>query len=135
VNVTECPVDESQKALLKTVLVVDDTDVNRITTKWFLSSFGYAVVCARSAEDALAIFNPDIHDAVVTDNSMPCMSGSEMAHIIKLRSPSTPVLMVSGSPPEDRSRLDFVAQKPVHLMVLKNALDALLKRKDKTADR
>lgn len=114
---------------LKTILLVDDLDDCRITTKWFLSSVGFSVDSARNAEEALALFNPRIHDVVVTDNSMPGMTGTEMAHIIKLRSPATPVLMYSGQLPEDRSCLDLVLQRPTHLLALKEAVDSLLLEK------
>ena len=111
---------------MKTILLVDDGDDCRITTTWFLANFGYAVDAARTAEEALALFDPKIHDLVVTDNAMPGMTGAEMAHIIKLRSPSTPVLMYSGNPPANRSCLDFVIQRPSHLLTLKDAVDKLL---------
>ena len=111
---------------LQTILLVDDGDSSRITTKWFLSNFGYAVESVRNAGEALALFDPKIHDVVVTDNSMPGMTGVEMAHIIKLRSPSTPVLMYTGLGPEDRSCLDLVIQKPTHLLALKEAVEKLL---------
>jgi CheY-like chemotaxis protein len=110
----------------KRVLLVDDADGSRIIAKWFLGYFGYAVDSARCAEDALAVFDPKIHDAVITDNSMPGMSGVELAGVIKLRSPSTPVIMHTGSLPEDRSCLDMVLQKPSHLLEIKEALDKLL---------
>ena len=113
----------------KTVLLVDDSDVCRLSAKWFLGSFGYTVEAARSAEAALVAFNPKVHDLVITDNQMPGMSGLEMAHIIKLRSPSTPVLMHTGHPPEDRSCIDGVVQKPAHLMNLKDAIEELFASK------
>jgi DNA-binding response OmpR family regulator len=106
--------------------LVDDDDDSRVTTKWFLSNFGYAVESARNAVDALACFDPKTHDLVVTDNSMPGMSGLEMAHVIKLRSPCTPVLMYTGLPPDDRSCLDLVIQRPTHLLTLRAAVEALL---------
>ena len=56
-------------ASLRTVLLVDDQDGNRIMTKWFLNHFGYTVESARSAGEALAMFDPQVHDFVVTDNS------------------------------------------------------------------
>lgn len=118
--------NEKSKSFLKTVLLVDDADTTRITTKWFLTSFGFAVDTARSAEEALALFNPNIHDLILTDNSMHGMSGGEMAHIIKLRSPATPVLMYSGRIPDDQRCLDAVVQKPTHLLALKDAVDRLL---------
>ena len=122
------PADEPSPPAIKTILLVDDGDDCRITTKWFLSNFGYVVDAARNAEQALALFDPKIHDLVVTDNAMPGMSGAEMAHVIKLRSPATPVLMYSGNPPEDRSCLDFVVQRPAHLLTLKDAVEKLLAR-------
>lgn len=109
----------------KTILLVDDQDEYRITTKWFLSSFGYVVETVQSAEEALARFDPSIHDLVVTDNSMPGMTGVEMAHIIRMRSPSTRVLMHTGNSPKDQTCVDLVLQKPVHLLTLKEAVDKL----------
>ena len=114
---------------LKTILLVDDTDACRVTTKWFLANFGYAVDSAHDAEEALALFDPRVHDLIVTDNSMPGMTGAEMAHIIKLRSPGTPVLMYSSLPPDDRSCLDAVVQRPTHLLALKEGVDRLLANK------
>jgi CheY-like chemotaxis protein len=122
-------VERPTQIAVKTILLVDDVDDIRVTTKWFLTSFNFAVDAARTAEEALALFNPAIHDVVVTDNSMPGMSGAEMAHVIKLRSPSTPVLMYSGNPPDDRSCLDVVIQRPTHLLTLKEAVDKLLAAK------
>jgi len=110
----------------RTVLLVDDKHDSRITLKWFLDTFGYVVQTARSASEALDIFNPSLHDLVLTDNSMPGMTGAEMSHIIKMRSPHTPVMMYTGEPPADQSCLDKVIQKPAHLMELKSALDKLL---------
>ena len=110
---------------MKAILLVDDSDASRVPTKWFLNNFGYAVDSVRSAEEALALFNPKIHDMVITDNSMPGMSGAEMAHIIKLRSPLTLVVMYSGSPPQNKSCLDLVVTKPAHLLALKEALEKL----------
>jgi len=108
---------------VRSILLVEDQDVCRITTKWFLANFGYSVVPARSAEEALGLFVPEIHDVVVTDNDMPGLSGAEMAHIIKLRSPSTPVIMYTGQPPADTSCLDVVIEKQAHLLTLKEAID------------
>lgn len=113
---------------LRTILLVDDEHGTRILTKWFLNNFGFMVDPARNAEEALVRFDPRVHDLVITDNSMPGMTGTELAHIIKLRSPSTPVIMFSGNPPHDRSCLDLVLQRPAHLMLLKEGVDLILSR-------
>ncbi len=119
-------VASSRPGPTKTILLVDDQDECRVPAKWFLNNFGYAVDSARTAEEALVIFDPKIHDLVITDNSMPGMSGGEMAHIIKLRSPRTLVVMYSGMPPVDRACLDAFVHRPTHLLSLKDTVDKLL---------
>jgi hypothetical protein len=54
---------------------------------------------------------------------MPGLKGTEMAHIIKLRSRSTPIVMYTGLPPEDQSCLDIVIERTAHILVLKEAVD------------
>ena len=114
---------------LGTVLLVDDDVDVRLLTKLFLNNFGYEVDCANSAGEALDRFDPALHDLVLTDNSMPGMTGGEMAHIIKMRSPATPVLMCSGNPPNDCSSIDVVIKKPTYLLAIKDAIDKLLATK------
>ncbi len=125
-DATGTSVEPHGQSSRRTILVVADQDECRITTKWFLANFGYAVVTARSAVEALTMFVPEIHDVVVTDNAMAGLTGVEMAHIIKLRSPETPVIMYSDQPPSDQSCLDIIIQRPTHLLRLKQAIDAAL---------
>jgi len=108
---------------------VDDNEALRGPTLELLSSFGFTVESAGSAEEALAWFDPNTHDVVVTDNTMPGMSGAEMAHIIKLRSPTTPILMYSGQPPKDKSCLDLVLLRPSPVLALKQGVEQLLASK------
>jgi CheY-like chemotaxis protein len=110
----------------RTILLVDDVSDTRTFMKLFLGNFGYVVHPFASAEDALAVFDPRVHDVVVTDNAMPGMTGLEMAHVIKMRSPSTPILMYTASRPRDCSCLDLVIEKPAPLSALKNAIDEFL---------
>lgn len=114
---------------LKTVLLVDEKEVTRATAKWFLGSFGFTVEAVRTAEEALIRFDHKLHDVVVTENTMSGMSGSEMAHIIKLRSSTTPVIMFTEAPPADHSCIDCLIQRPAHLLTLKEELDRLLTAK------
>jgi len=120
---------------VKTILLVDDVDESRVTTKWFLTNFGYAVDSARSAAEALRLFDPKVHDLVVTDNVMPGMTGLELAHVIKLRSPSTGVIMYTGQAPEEQLCLDLVIERPTHLLALKEAADRLLAARRAEASR
>jgi DNA-binding NtrC family response regulator len=111
---------------VKTILLVDDGCETRLVTKWFLGCVGYVVHAFSDAEDALSQFDPNIHDLVVTNNPEAPMTGAEMAHIIKMRSPATPVLMYTGTPPKDRSCLDAVVQRTSPLPLLKDTIDKLL---------
>jgi DNA-binding response OmpR family regulator len=117
---------ESPRHLSPAVLLVDDRHETRLLTKWFLSYFGYNVDTARSAEEALSIFNPRLHDIVVTDNVMPGITGAELARLIKRRSGATPVLMYTGRKPSDCSCVDFVIERPAHLLIVDRAIKALL---------
>lgn len=128
-NTSHQLVASSPNPKLRTILLVDDRDDCRLTTKWFLGSFGFLVESARNAEEALAVFDPKIHDLVITDNSMPGMSGVEMAHVIKLRSPQTPILMCTGRVPDDTSCVDLAFERPVHLLRLKDAAERLIAEK------
>ena len=98
------------KVHAKSVLLVEDEPDTRFAIKLFLSGAGYLVDSVASAEEALRVFDPELHHAVLTDNSLPGMTGVEMARRIKLTSPSTPVIMHTGSPPEDCSSVDIVLQ-------------------------
>jgi CheY-like chemotaxis protein len=109
----------------KTILLVCDRDDSRIALKWFLTMYGYVVDSVRSAEEAIAVFRPMTHDMVVTDNLMPGITGVEMAHIVKLRSPATPVVMYAGDPPADCSCLDLVIERSTHMVVLKAGMDRI----------
>ena len=121
--------EEKTELQLKTVLLVDDNVDMRLLTKMFLNNVGYEVDSANSAVEALARFNPNLHDLVLTDNSMEGMTGGEMAHIIKLRSPCTPVVMCTGDPPNDVTSIDEVIKKPTHLLAIKDTIDKLLSAK------
>jgi DNA-binding NtrC family response regulator len=111
-----------------TILLVDDTHEARFITKMFLANFGFIVHSFSCAEDALTHFDARVHDLVVTDNAMAGMTGEEMAHVIKMRSPSTPVVMYSGRVPADCSCLDSIVLRPASLDALKDAVDKLLAR-------
>jgi len=119
-------VDKASDNRVRTVLLVDDNVDTRLLTKMFLNNFGYEVDSADSPAEALKCFNPAVHDLVLTDNTMPGMSGAEMAHIIKMRSPATPVVMCTGNPPDDTSSVDVVIKKPTHLFAIKDAVDKLM---------
>ena len=78
------------------LLVVDDDPVIRenicdlFAGEYFCQGVG-------SAEEALAVMETEPFDVVVTDITMPGMSGVELLGLIKQRQPDTPVIVLSGN--------------------------------------
>jgi len=81
------------------VLVVDDDIENRYLTAQQLRTNGFMVHEACSAAEALRLLTTSIRfDAIVTDYQMPGdMNGIELADAIRARSPSMPIVIVSGA--------------------------------------
>jgi CheY-like chemotaxis protein len=86
------------------ILCVDDDEAIVYVTTRVLERLGYRVTGFLNAPQALAAFQakPDEFDAVVTDLSMPTMSGPELAMELRRIRPGIPLLLTSGCVrPED----------------------------------
>lgn len=80
------------------VLVVDDDDaVRRVVTR-VLSRAGQQTVAAAGGASALALLATTQVDAVITDISMPSMSGIDLLRAIRERDLDLPVVLVTGAP-------------------------------------
>ncbi len=77
------------------VLVVDDDDTIRDTLYELLSE-QYICQTAETAEKAVARLEADVYDVVLTDISMPGLSGLELLGHIRQKYSNTPVIIVSG---------------------------------------
>jgi two-component system sensor histidine kinase EvgS len=67
----------------KTVMIVDDHTPSRLITESQLKEMGYCVHSCRSAEEAIELIENHQFDMVVTDFSMPGMSGEDLAKQIR----------------------------------------------------
>jgi two-component system, cell cycle sensor histidine kinase and response regulator CckA len=81
-----------------TVLLVDDDETVRRVGEAHLRSAGYRVYCAESGARALALVEHEGQrfDALITDVSMPGMSGVELVERLRQAGHALPVLLVSG---------------------------------------
>jgi len=80
------------------ILYVDDEEGLATLGQEFLEDMGYTVTPMFSSREALNLFraDPQKFDLVVTDQTMPEMTGVEMAIEMKQISPDTPVVLCSG---------------------------------------
>jgi CheY-like chemotaxis protein len=114
----------------KRILVVDDEPFVCDAVKMMLAFDGHHVETANSGKEALALFDKEKFDIVITDFAMPVMKGDELAATIKARAPDQPVVMItayaemlqaSGNP---LTGVDHMISKP---FLLENLREAILK--------
>ncbi len=77
------------------ILIVDDDDAVR-DVLYDLFSEEHMCHAAATAEQALAYLGEQTYDAVITDISMPGLSGLELLGRLRREQPDTPVIVVSG---------------------------------------
>ena len=106
---SEAPVEKLPKtrdsvqdyAGTEAILFVDDEKSIRNLGHDCLERFGYTVTTVSNGQKAIEIFaaNPDQFNLVVTDQTMPAMTGEELANsLLKLR-PDLPIILCTGHNP------------------------------------
>ncbi|WP_259755029.1 PAS domain S-box protein [Pseudomonas sp. GCEP-101] len=79
------------------VLLVDDEDMVRYTTRLQLRDLGYQVTDAPSAAAAMALIdNGLVPDVLVTDHIMADRTGAQLAQDLRQRFAQLPVLIITG---------------------------------------
>ena len=87
------------------MLVIDDDPSVREVMSYLLVSFGYDCETAADGVAGVARFDEGGWDLVVTDLAMPGMNGWEVSEAIRRRSPTMPIILVTGlSGPEVNQR-------------------------------
>ncbi len=81
---------------MATLLIVDDDTNIRETLAELLSGSNECHTADR-AEQALAYLEVENYDVVLTDISMPGLSGREILKRIQEKHPATPVIVISGN--------------------------------------
>ena len=111
------------------VLLVDDEPGIRHVLGTLIKDFGYDVLAAENAREALDAFTDNPFPLVVTDIRMPGMDGLALLRQVRSRDPDTQVIMITGHGDMDIAveclRLgaaDFIT-KPVNDDLLEHALN------------
>jgi PAS domain S-box-containing protein len=118
------------------ILIVDDEEALVAVTTEALRRLGYQPIAYADGANALAAFeaHPEQFDAVVTDEVMPGLSGTDLAAALRRIRPGLPVLLVSGYiGPKISGRaadagVDEILRKPVQSRELAAALARVLNR-------
>jgi signal transduction histidine kinase len=113
------------------VLVVDDKPAARDLLQELLEADGHVVATVSTGREGATRLRETAFDLVVTDRSMPAMSGDELARIVKESATPVPVIMITGfgvlmtSAEERPFGVDLVLPKPVTRAALRQALAAV----------
>jgi PAS domain S-box-containing protein len=126
---TEAPDPGNERILL----VDDEPSIVRMQRK-MLERLGYEVTVASSSVGALETFRaaPDAFDLVVSDLSMPKMTGLELAKKIYAIRPETPIILCTGyqrnipENPSDRFGIRAILNKPIRRADLALAVRSVL---------
>jgi CheY-like chemotaxis protein len=120
------------------VLLIDDEAPVLAAAAEMLSRIGYEAVPFSDSHAALAAFEatPERFDVVVTDESMPGLTGTGLARLLRSHRPDLPIVLVSGyigaiQPQQARAAgVSELLSKPIQSHDLATALARLLHRTD-----
>ncbi len=124
------------------ILLVDDEEIVRAVLEKGLQRLGYRVTAESSGLAALARFQaaPDDFDLVITDQTMPQMSGLQLAAALRKVREDLPVILATGYSPEVSGRdaaglgLAGIVGKPMHFTELTQIMRRALNNKERPVD-
>lgn len=131
---TVVPRNEVPSGTGQQLLIVDDDPALVALTEEMMRELGYQPYGYADPDAALAVLRdaPQRFDAVITDEVMPSMSGTELTRVLRTFAPDVPVLLISGfggaslAARAAASGVTRVLSKPVQRAELARALDELL---------
>jgi CheY-like chemotaxis protein len=115
------------------VLLVENDEAVAFMVCQMLEKLGCSVVCHTdaSAGCTAAVTNPGGFDLMVTDYSMPGMTGIELASAVYEKEPGLPVILFTGlgeqlDPDTGKTGIRAVLKKPVSIEDFAKALGRIL---------
>lgn len=119
---------------LKKMLIVDDEETltYSLYQSFILEKKDYEVVTAASGEEASKKLAGSPFDLVITDISMPGMSGLELLSLIKEKYPETEVIVITAYGSEEKKEESlqkgarYYIEKPFEIKKIKKLVMELL---------
>jgi CheY-like chemotaxis protein len=101
IEIDKTPGDDAEEPILtgkERILLIDDEEFLVEMGKQMLEQLGYAVTARTSSIDALKLFqaNFDKYDLVITDMTMPLMTGDKLAKALLNVRPDIPIVICTG---------------------------------------
>lgn len=118
----------TQRQLGMKVLVAEDNPINQMTLRDQLEQLGCQVTLADDGEDALAMWDMEAHDVVLTDVNMPRMNGYELARTLRAEGVRSPIVGITANAMQDEKQrcrdagMDVCVVKPITLDALAKLL-------------
>ncbi len=116
------------------ILVVDDEAVVGESIKLVLALDQHEVVTVTGGQEALAAFQADRFDLILTDYDMPGMKGDKLAAAIKALAPRMPIILMTAYGEALRLsgdfplQVDLVVSKPFDFEELREAVRQITAR-------
>jgi len=115
------------------ILFIDDAPDIRALMTDFLPMCGHTVVTAADGQQGWEIFSAEVDsfDVLITDVSMPVMSGMELLQMVRENGFKVPVILVSGHDDHDvettaaEYEIAAVVSKPFELSEMQAVLEKL----------
>jgi len=114
------------------ILIVDDQEIIRELISEILRSDGHVITVAATGVEALLQLNKATFDLIISDLSMPDMTGSQLASEIRTKGDKTPFILLTGFGDEMLAQgstppgVDLVLSKPVTSASLYQAIKKIL---------
>lgn len=125
--------DDQSKLPLRILLVEDDAAVRSLNAD-VLTRVGYVVDTAKDGESGWAALRIGHYDLLVTDNTMPGMSGLELIKKVRSEDISMSVILASGTvPAEELNRIPWLQvnallPKPYTIQELLRTVNQVLRK-------
>lgn len=118
----------------KTILIADDSTINRKVLQKILSDYGYKCTCVDNGQEALDLATMHRYDVIILDSRIPKLDGPATCTEIRktLYGASTPILALTADITEQEHSLCFdagmddVIIKPVDPAALLMTIDQLI---------
>ena len=121
------------------ILIVDDQEIICELLAEYLKSDGHTTLLATGARQALNLVRTEEIDLVITDQSMPEMSGVQLGAAMKEIDGELPVILLTGFGDEMKAQplprgIDLVLAKPVSIADLRNAIYGVMVKPEHPAE-